>query len=85
MAGAQAQAEGLALESGPRSEAGEPNGARIERQQRRFVETGASLLFERTFMASHKKHDPSDLDDALEHIVYEAWKYKQSVHISRGL
>jgi hypothetical protein len=30
-------------------------------------------------MARHTKHVPSDLDDALEHVVYEMWKYKQSV------
>ena len=30
-------------------------------------------------MAKHIKHDPPDLDDALEHVVYEMWKYKQSV------
>ena len=31
-------------------------------------------------MALHQKtHDPSDLVDALEHVVYEIWKYKQSV------
>jgi len=30
-------------------------------------------------MASHETHDPSDLHDALEHVVYEMWKYKQSV------
>jgi hypothetical protein len=30
-------------------------------------------------MANHKKHDPPDLEEALEHVVYEIWKYKQSV------
>lgn len=30
-------------------------------------------------MAKHVLHSPLDLDDALEHIVYEMWKYKQSV------
>jgi hypothetical protein len=30
-------------------------------------------------MSRHKKHDPHELDDALEHVVYEIWKYKQSV------
>jgi hypothetical protein len=30
-------------------------------------------------MPDHRKHDPPDLDDALEHVVYEMWKYRQSV------
>jgi hypothetical protein len=30
-------------------------------------------------MTRHKKHDPHDLVDALEHVAYEIWKYKQSV------
>ena len=30
-------------------------------------------------MAKHVKHDPPDLDDVLEHVVCEMWKYKQSV------
>jgi hypothetical protein len=30
-------------------------------------------------MARHTKHGPDDLKDALEHVVYEIWKYKQSV------
>jgi len=30
-------------------------------------------------MAKHVKHASPDLDDALEHVVYEMWKYKQSV------
>lgn len=27
----------------------------------------------------HRKHPPADLTDAIEHVVYEIWKYKQSV------
>jgi hypothetical protein len=30
-------------------------------------------------MAKHRTHNPGDLDDALEHVVYEMWKYKQSI------
>ncbi len=30
-------------------------------------------------MPIYAKHDPSDLNDALEHVVYEMWKYRQSV------
>jgi hypothetical protein len=30
-------------------------------------------------MAKHSKHAPDVLADALEHIVYEMWKYKQSI------
>jgi hypothetical protein len=30
-------------------------------------------------MQNHKKHDEADLIDALEHVVYEIWKYKQSI------
>jgi hemoglobin-like flavoprotein len=30
-------------------------------------------------MARHQQHDPQELDDALEHILYEMWKYRQSV------
>jgi hypothetical protein len=30
-------------------------------------------------MTKHKQHDPQDLADGLEHIVYEMWKYRQSV------
>jgi len=30
-------------------------------------------------MTKHLKHDSSDLADALEHVAYEMWKYKQSV------
>lgn len=30
-------------------------------------------------MPTHTKHTPADLNDALEHVVYEMWKYKQSV------
>ena len=30
-------------------------------------------------MAKHKQHDLTDLADGLEHIVYEMWKYRQSV------
>ena len=30
-------------------------------------------------MANHTKHDPPELNDALEHVVYEMWKYRQSV------
>jgi hypothetical protein len=28
--------------------------------------------------AKHTKHDPANLNDALEHVVYEIWKYRQS-------
>src|SRR5947207_3093968 len=27
----------------------------------------------------HKSHTPADLSDALEHVIYEIWKYKQAV------
>ncbi len=30
-------------------------------------------------MSSHRRHDEQELVDALEHVVYEMWKYKQSV------
>jgi hypothetical protein len=30
-------------------------------------------------MARHRKHDSPDLHDALEHVMYEIWKYKQSI------
>lgn len=30
-------------------------------------------------MAKHKEHSAAVLSDALEHVVYEIWKYKQSV------
>ncbi|MBE7545328.1 MAG: hypothetical protein M9913_16015 [Bryobacteraceae bacterium] len=30
-------------------------------------------------MPRHTKHSPTDLNDAIEHVVYEMWKYKQSV------
>lgn len=30
-------------------------------------------------MPNHIKHAPSDLNDALEHVVYEMWKHRQSV------
>jgi hypothetical protein len=30
-------------------------------------------------MAPHRPHSPDELNDALEHIVYEIWKYRQSV------
>jgi hypothetical protein len=30
-------------------------------------------------MARHQQHDPQKLDDALEHVIYEMWKYRQSV------
>ena len=30
-------------------------------------------------MARHKKHNSPDLVDALEHVVYEIWKHRQSV------
>ncbi len=30
-------------------------------------------------MAKHRPHSPAELDDALEHLVYEVWKYRQSV------
>ncbi len=30
-------------------------------------------------MAKHKKHNLQDLADCLEHVVYEMWKYRQSV------
>jgi hypothetical protein len=30
-------------------------------------------------MAKHRKHDLPDLRDGLEHVVYEIWKFKQSV------
>jgi hypothetical protein len=30
-------------------------------------------------MANHHKHHPTDLADALEHVVFEIWKYRQAV------
>jgi hypothetical protein len=30
-------------------------------------------------VAKHKKHDATDLVEALEHVVYEIWKHRQSV------
>jgi hypothetical protein len=30
-------------------------------------------------MAKHKKHHPTVLVDALEHVVYEIWKHRQSI------
>src|ERR1700704_395526 len=30
-------------------------------------------------MAKHKQHSTAVLSDALEHVVYEIWKYKESV------
>jgi hypothetical protein len=30
-------------------------------------------------MKKHRKHSASDLDDALEHVIYEMWKYRQSI------
>ena len=30
-------------------------------------------------MRKHKKHNPPDLEEGLEHIVYEIWKFRQSV------
>src|SRR5437763_6207963 len=30
-------------------------------------------------MAKHSKHPAPELIDALEHVIYEIWKYKQSV------
>lgn len=30
-------------------------------------------------MPAYTKHAPEDLNDALEHVIYEMWKYKQSV------
>jgi predicted nuclease of predicted toxin-antitoxin system len=30
-------------------------------------------------LTKHNQHDPRDLADALEHVMYKMWKYKQSV------
>lgn len=30
-------------------------------------------------MIKHEKHSPAELSDALEHVIYEIWKYRQSV------
>ncbi len=31
-------------------------------------------------MRVHRKHPPADLKDAIEHVVYEIWKYKACVN-----
>ncbi len=36
-------------------------------------------------MPAHTQHSQSDLNDALEHVAYELWKYKQSVMYYRQI